>query len=142
MTPDQARSAVYKEFALQWADRTVLHRDGEAGFVEPNPGIAWVRLSFRNLGGGQLTLGPALGRKYRRTASAFVQVFTPPVQGVGVGATLAHDARAILEGVAILAVGTERVEFNDGVVTESPFSEGEKFRQTNVEVRCSYDETK
>lgn len=137
MTPDEARSVVYIEFAAQWADRTPLHRDGEAGFEQPPTGITWARLSFRNYGGGQLTLGPTGGRKYRRLGAAFVQVFAPAVKGIGVGATLAHEARAILEGRSI-----NGVEFNDGIVTESPFAEGEKYRQTNVEVRCTYDETK
>lgn len=137
MTPDEARSAVYVEFAVQWADRTPLHRDGEAGFVEPAPGTAWARLSFRNLAGGQTTMSPLGSRKYTRAAAAFVQVFTPAAAGVGIGATLAHEARAILEGRNVGAVN-----FTDGTITESPFAEGEKSRQTNVEVRCTYPEDK
>ena len=137
MTPDEARSAVYKRFKTQWADRTVLHREGEAGFSEPPPGTAWVRLSFRNFGGGQRSLGPVGGRKYRRSASVFVQAFTPAVAGVGAGATLAHEARAILEGVDV-----DGVAFDDGIITELPLGEGEKSYQTNVEVRATYDETK
>jgi len=137
VTPDEARAAVYVEFTSQWAGRTVLHRDGEAGFSEPGPGTPWARLSFRNYGGGQLSLGPSGGRKYRRIGAAFVQVFTPAAQGTGVGATLAHEARAILEGRSISGV-----DFNDGIITETPLDAGEKNRQTNVEVRCTYDETK
>lgn len=137
MTPDQARAAVYKEFKTQWADRTVLHREGEADFSEPPPGTVWARLSFRNLGGGQLTLGPLGGRKYRRLASAFVQVFSPVSLGLGVGATRAQEARAILEGRTV-----DGVAFNDGTITEIPLDEGEKNYQTNVEVACTYDEDK
>lgn len=142
MTPDEARSAVYSRFLDQWDDRTVVALEGrEDDNSEPGPDVRWVRLSVRNLGGGQLTLGPTGGRKYRREASAFVQVFTPSSKGMGPGATLAHEARAILEGTTI-TVGTERVEFYDGTIREIPLGAGEKSLQVNVEVRFSYDETK
>ena len=143
MTPDQARAAVYDEFLTQWADETPVILEGQAGpqAAEPEPGVKWVRVAFRNLGGGQLTLGASGGRKYRRDAAALVQVFVPSVAGTGPGATLAHAARAIFEGKAI-TVGSERVEFNDGRITEVPLSGGERSLQTNVEVRCTYDETK
>lgn len=142
MTPDQARSAVYARFLDDWGTTTLVALEGrDSDVAEPGPGVSWVRVTFRNLGGGQLTLGPSGGRKYRRLASALVQVFTPASSGMGPGATLAHQARAIFEGKAI-PVGSENVEFNDGAVREVPLERGEKSIQTNVEVSCTYDETK
>jgi hypothetical protein len=137
VTPDEARSAVYVEFTTQWADRTPLHRDGEAGFEQPDTGISWARLSFRNFGGGQTTLSPLGSRKYTRVGAAFVQVFTPAAKGIGVGAVLVQAARGILEGRNVGALN-----FNDSTITESPFAEGEKYRQMTVEVRCTYPEDK
>lgn len=136
MTPDAARKAVYDEFLSSWGATTPVTLEGELE-SEPGPGRPWARLSFRNLDGGQVTLGPSGGRVYRRVAAAFVQVFTPAARGMQAGATLAQQARAIFEGKRI-----GEVEFNDGTVTEIPLAGGEKSLQTNVEVRCSYDEIK
>jgi hypothetical protein len=138
VTPDEARRAIYDEFLDQWDQGVAaLELEGEP-FKEPGPGASWARLSFRQLGGGQLTLGPTGSRKYRRRAGAFVQVFVPATQGgMRLGASLAHDARAILEGRRVSGV-----EFDDGQVSEIPLRRGEKSRQFNVEVRCTYDETK
>lgn len=137
MTPDQARAAIYTEFADQWAARTVLHREGELGFSEPAQGIPWARLSVRHTGGGQLTLGPLGGRKYRRRGLAIVQIFSPLASGMSVGATRAHEARAILEGRTV-----DGVCFDDGVIQELPLGEGERSYQTNVEIEFTYDEDK
>jgi hypothetical protein len=136
VTPDEAREAVYAAFLTQWADQTPVALEGRK-FDEPEPGVSWVRLAFRNYGGGQHTLGPSAGRIFRRTGAALVQVFTPASKGMGPGATLAQAARAIFEGRTVGAV-----QFNDGQVREIPLQGEEKSLQTNVEVRGTYDETK
>lgn len=135
-TIDEARAAIYEEFLDQWGTTTPLALEGRA-FSEPPPGVSWARLSMRNLGGGQSTLGDAGARIFRREASVFVQVFTPVNAGMAEGATLAQSARAILEARRIGGV-----ELYDGVVNERPLAPGDKNAQINVEVRCTYDETK
>lgn len=137
MTLDEARSAAYAEFLSAWGDETPVRLEyREADLREPGPNVAWVRVAFRNYGGGQLTLGPQDGRIYRRQAAVLIQVFTPVVSA-GLGATLAQVARAIFEGRTVGGL-----QFNDGQVRESPLASSDKSYQTNVEVRVTYDETK
>lgn len=138
MTPDQAASAIYAEFLAQWGTSTRVVLDGQGDQTEPGPGVEWVRVSFRDYAGGQHTLGPIGSRKYRRLGAAWVQTFVPVERGRGRGTTLAHAARAILEGRTL---GLELSTY-DGVVTQVPLPRGEKSYQTNVEVRVAYDETK
>jgi len=138
VTPFEVLDEVYRRFKAEWdADDAAVLLEGD-GKPEPGPGSPWVRVSFRDYGGGQHTLGPEGARIYQRTGAAFVQVFTPSVQGPGLGATLAHRARAIFEGRRL---GPE-LTFLDGRVSEAPLSSGDRSYQTNVEVRCTYDETK
>lgn len=137
MTPDEARAATYTQFLSGWGTTTTVRLEGREEAGEPGPGIPWVRVAFRHYGGGQQTLGPAGGRKYQRVGAALVQVFTPITSGPGLGATLAHAARAILESRRF-----GDLVFNDGQITEIPLRGGEKNHQTNVEVRCTYDEEK
>lgn len=144
MTPDEARASAYAAFLDEWGSTTLVQLEGR-DFSVPPPGTRWVRVSFRNYGGGQHTLGPpagsaeapAGGRIFRRVGAVLVQVFTPSSEGLGIGATLAHAARAIFEGRRVGGV-----DFYDGQIRESPLGRGERSYQTNVEVRCSYDETK
>ena len=137
MTPDEARAAAYTQFLTEWGTTSAVRLEGREEAGEPAPGTTWVRLSFRNYGGGQQTLGPVGGRKYRRVGAALIQVFTPITAGPGLGATLAHAARAIFESRRF-----GDLVFNNGTITEIPLQRGEKNHQTNVEVRCTYDEEK
>jgi hypothetical protein len=137
VTSDEARAIVYDEFQSQWDLAAVpMEFEGEP-FKERAPGLPWARLAFRDYGGGQRTLGPEDGRLYVRVGAAFVNIFVPATSGMKDGATLAHTARAILEGRRF-----GDLVFNDGTTTQTPLSKGEKTRQFNVEVRCTYDERK
>ncbi len=133
-TIDQARTAVYDRFVAQWANRTPFTFENEK-WEEPKPDVDWVRVSVRNTGGGQETLGPKTQRKYRRRGSIFVQVFTPVAKGMKAGAGHAQAARAIFEGESFTGI-----DANNGVIRESG-SDG-KFYQTLVEVFFDYTEIK
>lgn len=137
MTPDEARAETYRQFLTAWGTTTTVRLEGREEAGEPATGTPWVRVAFRNFGGGQQTLGPAAGRKYLRTGAVLVQVFTPVDRGIGLGATLSHAARAIFEGRRF-----GDLYFFDGQVREIPLSGGDKNNQINVEVRATYDETK
>lgn len=136
MTPDEACAALYAEFLDQWAARTPLELEGEP-FKTPAPGTTWARLSFRGLGGGQHTMGDESARIFRRRAAAVVNVFTPATAGMKTARTLAHAARAILEGRRV-----EGLDFLSGQVTETPLDKSQRNRQIDVVVECTYDETK
>jgi hypothetical protein len=137
VTPDGARAAAYTQFLSEWGTTTTVRLEGREEAGEPGVGTPWVRVAFRNYGGGQHTLGPTGSRIYRRTGAVFVQVFAPIERGPGYGATLAQAARAIFEGRRF-----GELDFFDGQIIEIPLRSGERNTQTNVEVRCAYDETK
>lgn len=138
MTPAELVEAVYQRFHTQWGATTpFVHYEGHP-FEEPGPDVEWARVSVRNTGGGQATLGMLGGRKYDRDVSVFVQVFTPVTGGVARGAILAQAARVIFEGVRL----DPEAWFFDGFIEEQPVRDGDKSRQTNVEVFGVYLETK
>lgn len=137
MTPDEYVEAVYQRFNSNWTGTTVVHYEGHP-FTEPAPDVEWARISVRNTGGGQSTLGQEGNRKYDRDVSVFIQVFTPVTAGVARGAILAQAARGIFEGVRL----DPEAWFNDGVIEEQPVRDGSKSRQVNVEVFGVYLETK
>jgi hypothetical protein len=137
MTPDELRKAVYDRFYANWSSTSYVHYEGHP-FTEPAPDIEWARLSVRNTGGGQSTLGAVGDRKYERDFSIFVQVFVPVTGGMKAGAVYAQTARAIFEGVRL----DDEAYLNDGLINELPVRDGDKSRQFNVEVFGKYLETK
>lgn len=137
MTPSELVEAVYQRFNSNWSATAFVHYEGHP-FTEPSVDTEWVRVSVRNTGSAQATLGAVGTRKYDREFSVFVQVFTPVVAGVARAATLAQTARAIYEGVRL----DDEAWMYAGEITELPVRDGYKSRQTNVEVFGIYLETK
>ena len=138
VTLPEARERVYQ----RWVDNvptalTDAWTFENEDFDEPAEDTSWARVSVRDLGGGQNTLGPIGGRKFRRTAAVAIQVFTPRGSGMGTGDSLAHTVRGIFEGVSFSGL-----DFNNGVVSEIPPDDDDKFVQHNVVVSFDYDETK
>jgi hypothetical protein len=111
--------------------------EGQA-FTEPGPDVEWARVSVRNIGGGQSTLGAIGNRKFERIFSIFIQVFVPATGGMQRGSEFAHAARAIFEGVRL----DSEAWMYDGTITERPIEKSAKSRQFNVEVSGEYLETK
>lgn len=77
----EAREQVYQT----WVDNVPSGLDSwtfenEEGFDEPDQDKCWARVLMRSIGGGQETLGASGGRKFRRTASVLVEIFTPEAE--------------------------------------------------------------
>ncbi len=130
-TIGQARESVYQRFASNYST-TVFTLDNES-FSPPDG--SWVRLTVRNTGGGQETLGKPTNRRYRRNASVFAQVFTLNDQGTLAGDAIAQEILGIFEGVSF-----SDLDFNDGAIRESD-PDG-RFYQHLVEIFFDYEETK
>lgn len=127
MTEREAIEGTYQLFAEGWA---ALHpgdpsdpnhvpytfRDEVFGADQLGALEAWVRVSIQHTASDQVTHGSAPSRKFERRGNVFVQVFAPIDQGVGLLATLAGDARTVLEGQRIddLCIYAGRTEESPG----------------------------
>jgi hypothetical protein len=134
----EAREQVYQT----WVDNVPSGLDSwtfenEEGFDEPDQDKCWARVLMRSIGGGQETLGASGGRKFRRTASVLVEIFTPRGRGLGKGDDLAHAVRDIYEARSIGGL-----DFTDGTVVEVPPSADSKTIQHLVQVLFDYEEKK
>lgn len=97
-TLNDAKRSVYDRFILLWAAITPIALDNEE--LEEPPESAWVRVTVRQVGRLQDTLGATGNRKMRSTANAFVQVYTRTNQGTSEGDLLAQTARDIFDAVS------------------------------------------
>lgn len=130
-----AREAIYQAFATAWGSTTPLAFDNEK-FVPPDA-APWVRLAVRHQVSNQETLGGTGNRVFLREGLVFVQVFTPEDDGQRASDVLVQQARAVFEGVNLVANG---VWFNDVVVREIGPTEG--WNQVNAEAAFFYQEIK
>lgn len=134
-TLSQAREAVYARFVANYtgvaADRIAF--DNEK-FEEPVAGD-WVRLTVRSGPRGQDTLGRVGNRRYRSSARALVQVYTPTNTGTKQGDALATEARDVFEGTSFSGL-----DFTDGQVRES--GPGGRWYQHIADIEFDYDEIK
>lgn len=135
-TLNQAREAVEQRFVTQWANRTLFAFENEDFKTPEDPQKDWVRVVVRNIGGGAETIGPIGGRKYRRKALTFVQIFTPVNRGLKIPDGHAQAARAIFEGVSF-----NGLDFDDSFATELGSRDG-KWNQMNFEARFAYEEVR
>ncbi len=80
-TLDGVREATYLRFETLWVDggseRTPFVFQNEKSDDLTKGDVAWCRLSVNEVGGGQETLGPVGGRRYRRQVVTTLQIFTP-----------------------------------------------------------------
>lgn len=134
-TLNEAKEAVYARFAANFTGMTAdrIAFDNEE-FNEPGTGD-WVRLSVRSTGRLQDTLGKSGNRRFRSTASVFVQVYTEANTGVKQSDTLAKEAADIFEGVSFGGL-----DFTAAVIRET--GPDGKWYQTLVEAEFDYDEIK
>lgn len=136
-TVDEARELAYGAFATGWAARTpFVFENEQANEATLGKGDQpWCRVSFRNMDAHQHSLGGVGNRIWQRDAKMYVQVMAPVNKGMQAGATLAHAARSLFEGVRI----GELVGY-DGLVREAR-PDG-KWYVTTAEIRLQYYETK
>ena len=134
-TLSEAKEAVYQRFVDNYTGVTLdrITFDNE-DFNEPDTGD-WVRLVVRSTSRIQDTLGKAGNRRFRSTASVFVQVYTATNTGVKQSDTLAVEAADIFEGVSFSGL-----DFQSAVIRET--GPDGKWYQSVVEAEFSYDEIK
>jgi hypothetical protein len=135
MTLNEAREAIYAQWASEWGTTTRYGLASE--YFNPNAAAtSWARVTVRQVGGGQSTLGPENGRKYTRDAVITVQIGTPVTASEADGDTLARAAQLVFE--------SERLDADlwcfDSVVRERGFDG--KWNLYDVETPCQYEETK
>ncbi len=134
-TLNEAREAIYETFNTAWAAQTDLTFDSEK-FTPPED-ASWVRLSVRHNASTQETLGAVGNRKFLRSASCFIQIFTAIDEGVATADGLVETARAVFEGTSIS--GTT-IRFNDVIVREE--GRDKSWFQFVIEATFLYNELK
>lgn len=132
-TINEARADVYDRFTTLWAKRTLVTFPNET--FDPPEDLPWVRVSVKNIDGGQETLGKSGNRKYKRDALIFVQVFTSLNSGTEGNDILCEAAKTIFEGVSFNSVTA-----NNSVIKEIGPSDGHY--QQNVQTEFFYIEIK
>lgn len=131
----EATEAVYARFLANFTGTPNVVFDNEEPTFDTDVETEWVRLTVRNTGRGQETLGKVGNRRYRATAIAFVQVYTLSNTGVQQSGTLVTEARNIFEGVSFSGL-----DFNDAQTPEGGVDG--KWYQAMVEAAFDYDEIK
>lgn len=133
-TVNQAREAIYQRFADNTSLAAANYTFENEKYDPPDTG-QWARLTVRNTGSAQSTLGPTNGRRFRRVGSVFVQLYDEVDQGLLTLDSLARATRGIFEGVSFSGL-----RFTDGVIRET--GPDGKWYQVVVEVLFDYEETK
>ena len=134
-TLNEAKEAIYLRFTTNFTGvaSNLIAFDNEE-FEEPDTGN-WVRLVVRSSARLQDTLGQAGNRRFRATASVFVQVYTEANTGVQQSDTLAKEAADIFD-----AVSFSGLDFQSAVIRET--GPDGKWYQSVVEAEFDYDEIK
>lgn len=132
-TSKEAKAAMTDKFITEWADQTAYVLDNE-DFKGPDE-TEWVRFTIRHTDGGQETLGRVGNRRYERSGSLFISVFTPTEIGTSLADTLALNALTIFEGTSFSGV-----TINDCVSREK--GANGKWYQVLVECAFLYNEVK
>ena len=134
MTANEAKIAVITMFTTGWNNATLIDAENEK-FTEPESD-PWVRITIRNLPGGQSTMGKDGNRKYERKALVFIQVFTPVGTGTADADLLAQDAQTILESKRL------SIQSWTGNATIREVGAEGKWYAINVETELNYEEIK
>lgn len=132
-TLSEAKIAINDRFIAEWEGKTPYTIDNDE-FLEPE-NVAWTRLTVRNIGGGQSSLGRIGNRRYDRKGIIVVSVFTPVEQGTSEADLLAQAALVLFEGTRFGGVTV-----NDGVVKE--VGAKNTWYQEVMTAEFSYDEIK
>lgn len=137
----EAKTAIYSKFIAEWGNTAVYTLDNEE-FTPPAPATGtirqpWVRVTIRHTGRGQETMGKKNNRKFTRTGSVFIQVFTATDIGTSLADSLAEAAANIFEGVSLRNTS---VWFKD-VITRETGVDGTWYG-VQVEAQFEYEEIK
>ena len=130
-TESQAKEIVYQEFISLWAGETEVTLENESF----TPANKYVRITIRQLGSNQRTLGRTGNRKFRRDALVLIQVFTPADTGTGESDRLSKLAANIFEGKRLNGLSF-------GSVSSRGVGPSGSWYQALVEAPFDYDEIK
>lgn len=136
----EVQEALYQRFVDGWspdpdAPRTPYVFEDEK--IDP-PAGPWVRFSVKRMPGGQGTLGGPGRRKMDRVGRVFVQLFTPPGNGVGDLSDHAEFAAKLFENCRILA--THDIRFAEVEPGQSGQVESGRWLGLSVEGRFDYED--
>lgn len=98
---------------------------------------AWARFSVKRMPGGAGTLGRPGNRKMDRVGFVFVQLFRPPLQGVGYLSDLGERAAGIFENCRMPA---HDIRFGQVEPGASADLEGGRWLGLSVEGRFDYEQ--
>ncbi len=134
-TLNEAKEAAYQQFISNYngvpLERIVF--DDEA--PPDDKGGSWVRVSVKNRGRKQETMGKKTNRRFKSAASVFVQVYTETDKGVKQSDTLATEAADVFEGESFSGL-----DFREAVIRET--GPDGKWYQELVEAEFDYYEIK
>lgn len=128
-----ARNAVYCRLLDNYTgvEASAITLDNE-DFKEPLD-APWLRLTVRTSLRRQSTLGAITTRRFRTSATAYIQVFVPANSGTNAGDILAEEAAALFSGISFLGL-----DFNASTIRETGVDG--KWYQYLVDARFNYDE--
>lgn len=129
-----ASEAIYQRFVDNYTATPYVF-DNEIGGTLDQGATSWVRLSVRELGLDEQTMGNAGSRKFRRSGIIIVQTFSPVDAGVATLQTLCETIRTIFEGVRFSGIESFSSRVRD-IGTDG------KWRGAIVEINFSWTETK
>lgn len=133
---NDVRKLIYNTFITDWNNETPFTFDNEQFDAQTDP---WVRVTVRNTGSSQETLGAPIlqSRRFLRSGSVFIQVFVLSKSGTFEGDRLSELARDIFEAKTIT---TPSVWFSESAIRENGV-DGEWYQYT-VETTFTYETKK
>jgi hypothetical protein len=134
-TVNEAKEAVYSRFVANYTGvaSNLITFDNEE-FEEPDSDD-WIRLTVRGIGRSQSSLGKTGNRRFRSTASVFVQIYVLVNTGIQQADLLAKEAADVFEGTSFSGL-----DFREASINE--IGPDGKWYQTLVEAPFDYDEIK
>lgn len=136
-TYEEAQEAFLQKFVDTWASTGFRYTfENETGFSTPE-NAPWARFTIRHNVANQETQGQSGNRKFNRSGSCFVQIFTPLDEGTKRSKALTAVVVAGFEGDRIIG---STIRFLD-VIPRETGPEGEWY-QVVVEIVFQYTEIK
>lgn len=143
-TRKEVNTEITKRMVAQWGSRTPLflenqrleNNTNQQPTVDEAP-VGWVRLVVKFGNTPSQTYGPVGGRRYRRTGMIGFQVFTPLLNGTGMGSGYCEDIINIFEGQSLPGMD---VQFYEGDYSST--GESGSWFQFNGTVTFNFGEIK
>ncbi len=135
---------VQETLYARWRDQWVVAPGGEAltpfWFEDEKatpPEDFWVRFSVKRMPGGPGTLGRPGNRKMDRVGMVFIQLFRPPLQGIGNMSDMGERAAGIFENCRL---EPHDIRFGEVEPGQSGSVESGRWLGLSVEGRFDYED--